>query len=255
MARERSLTTVRARAILHGEPCRWLEDGTVRVAALNDGDDTLTRYNEVLAADDIRALGTRGMLRPAPFEQLSHERALHASLAVGYAVPSRHERYQVEQDMEAAWRDASQRGNFDAVPDEVLLPRIVKSQRSAALAFIGAGIQFDTFHKQALGFMSVHHNEVVHAMFEREIGETTYRLDYRGIGGLLTSLLQHIPAGVLSFEVLADAVEAALQERYGADRFFDMLKSGALGMSNAKAFRFITLASPLVGEDTAEDSP
>ena len=59
---------------------------------------------------------------------------------------------------------------------------------------------------------------------------------------------------MLSFEVLADAVEAALQERYGADRFFDMLKSGSLGMSNAKAFRFITLASPLVGEDTAEDS-
>ena len=164
MARERSLTTVRARAILHGEPCRWLEDGTVRVAALNDGDDTLTRYNEVLAADDIRSLGTRGMLLPAPAEQLSHELAWQASLAVGYAVPSRYEQYQVEQQIEAAWRAAAEQSgdapdiDFDAVPDEVLLPRRVNAQRSAALAFIGAGLLFEAFQKQAIRFLSVHHN-------------------------------------------------------------------------------------------------
>ena len=251
---ERNLTAVRARAILRGVRCRWREDNSVRVADALDSEKHLTAYNDVLAGEDIRALGARGSLRPAPFEQLAHELAFHASLAVGYAVPSRHERYEVEQEMEAAWREASEQDNFDAVPDEVLLPSLVKSQRDAAAAFIEAGILFDAFQRQALGFMAVHHNEVVHALFNRELGETTHRLDYRGIGGLLTSLLRHMPADMFSFEEFADAVESALQERYGDERFFDMLKSGALGESAAKTFRFIVLASPLVGEETPEDS-
>ena len=267
--KERELTAVRAKHLLFGRQSRWetADDATVRMARDTDAEGTLTAYNEVLSADDIRFLGTQEHLRPAPLEQLSHELALHASLAVGYAVPTRYERYQAEQALEAAGRAAAVSMedapdgdgfggavDFDAVPDEILLPRMVAEQRSAAGAFIDAGIQFDKFQKHSRGFMAVHHNEVVHAMFERELGETTHREDYRRMGGLLTSLLRHIPAGVLEFDVLADAVESALQERYGDDRFFDMLKSGALGRAQAKAFRFISLTSPLGSEETAEDS-
>ena len=251
--KERELTAVRAKHLLFGRQSRWetADDVTVRIARETDAEGTLTAYNEVLSADDIRFLGTQGLLRPAPLEQLSHELALHVSLAVGYAVPTRYERDQAEQALDNADGDI---GGDVSLSEEAQLPIMEDAQLGAAQAFIDAGIKFNAFQRHSRGFMAVHHNEVVHAMFKRERGETTHREDYRGMGGLLTSLLRHIPAGVLEFDVLADAVESALQERYGDDRFFDMLKSGALGRAQAKAFRFISLASPLGSEDTAEDS-
>ena len=267
LERERRITAERAWAILHHMESCYLKESTggvvdVRGAFKDDAPQSTTRYNAVLSGDDIRSLGSRGMLHPAPFEQLSHELALQASLAVGYAVPSREERAQFKREQEAAWQ-ASVEAGYDDFGDEAFediddfddgAQDMDETQLAAAVAYLDAGILYDRFQRQALGFLSVHHNEVVHAIFNRELGETTHRVDYRARGGLLTSLLRHLPSGVFSFEELADAVETALQERYGDDRFFDMVKSGALGDGVAKAFRFITLASPLVGEKTPEDS-
>ena len=249
--KEKEAMETRAVAILNGHASHW-KDGIPIPEADADVSDELTEYNEPMSNDDIRRLGTRALLTPSPYEQLAHERTWEACGAVGFQPLSDFELNLITSEIDDTDYEEGDAPPIADIPDTIPDDRamhMASMQRQAAIDFVNAGIRYDDFTTQRWGYLAVHHEAVIYDVFDKELGETTHRIDYRRIGYLLQKLLHHIPFdAILSGEELVNVIKSTFDERYGELVLRDMIADGALGIANATKMRFVT-DEPTLNED------
>ena len=250
---EKEAVETRAKAILNGEPTAWTvsEHGVQtpgHESTLREGNE-LTDYNDPMSSDDIRRAGSRYLLKPAPYEQLSHEKAWEACAAVGFR-PVSHYELHTETQLGEDYLDAP----IDETPEDTGTAVFMTSrQLNAAVQFVVHRLDFSEFSPQKLGYLAVHHEQVIRNIFEKEQGETTHRVDYRRIGYVLQKLLYHLPLDRNITEIeFCTAVHNMMEEYYGDRQLLDMLTDGSIGTTNATKLRFYLHNEPLarvVGKD------
>lgn len=241
---EKALVDARAMGILNSAPMGWhgmellnSDELPIDIAASMP----LATFADPLAPIDIQRLCAQHRLQPTPYEQLAHERAWEACTAVGYEPPTLAQLRALEKITTAE--------DIDAAPDELPANYFTERQIAAAVAFVEAGIPYDDYRKQSLGYLSVHHRDIVKGLHATDVGETTHRTDFRRIGAVLRALLTEIDwgDGMLDKQTLLDGLYRALQTDYGDITLFDLLKRGAVGIPNALKFRYVRRAVFLKG--------
>ena len=259
---EKTAANSRAKSIVDEEASHWTAfvdmasiEGVqdLRPVPEHEAEDgaTLTKFNAPMASDDIRRRGTRNQLIPSPTEQLAHERAWQACMAVGFKPLSGWEMREMEE-MNAAIEEAHggdvqiREKEFDELYGNRPL-NMLSEQQGVAKEFLDSDIDYEEFRQQKLGYLAVHHESVIREIYKSERHETTHRTDYRRVGYMLQKLLHHIPHDeVMDAATLCRATRTAIEEHYGDDMLLDMLKEGDLNTTNATKFRFYQHDEPLL---------
>lgn len=275
---ERDVIEVRSKAILEEEASHWkvvetdeekelpkhMKSSIQKMTPISENvsfykPDELTSINKPLASTDIRRMGAIHKMKPSPYEQLSHERAWEACSAVGFKPLSEFEMWLLSDD------NMKEQHEDDERPPEHIMEipeglenrplHMTKSARDAAVQFIVHRIPYDEFYQQKMGFIAVHHEEVIHDIFKHEKGETTHRLDYRRIGFAIQKLLYHIPHGIVTEEDLYAAFRKSIDEHYGdSGTLRELLISGRIGKANATKLRFYDHELPYENDDGRTDA-
>lgn len=180
---------------------------------------------EVMTDAEIRYHGERGKLKPMPTQQLAHEHAYAALLAVGW-------------DGEV---DKTEDGD-DLPADEAF--DLTDAQWETVQLAVGMNLEKVGLWKR--GYLGVHYNEWVHTAFEKERAQGESDLihipDDRLRAKLLMELLRALPRGIVGGEEIGKALIRACQVRHGNKKIAALVKGGAMGVGVYKGVRFLDLS-------------
>ena len=195
---------------------------TIRRAA------SILRPEQMLSDSEIRRRNWADS-QPAPYNQLSHERAANILQHCGWSG-------EVERFEETTDGNRFGKGSVQVFRDAGVTEEMWQTARNAV------HLNPEKIQSWKTGYMGVHYPNAIYAEYETgRQGEYYHRPDGRLIGMLTTELLKRLPRKCSTLEAIGQALINTAQVRYGNDTLSALMKAGSMGPAMAKRVRVIDL--------------